>query len=98
MIEITNHVEQDVTINSDANLHGMISGNVSIEKPAVFMVHGMVNGNITIQNNSTLIVHGTINGNIINMGHCKIFGMVDGSLIENGGKFDIDPKAQISSR
>jgi len=96
MTEITKHIKEDITIESNTNLHSMVSGNISVSQSVEFIVHGTVNGNIVVQNNSLLIIHGTVNGNIINSGLCKIFGMINGKLIDKGGNFEIDPNAMIN--
>ena len=98
MNQITTHISQDIIIDSPTKLVGMISGNVSLENSTDFLIEGFINGDITVQSNSTLIVHGTINGNIINAGLVKIFGRINGKLIENGGSFEIDPKAIIKTK
>lgn len=96
MKQITSHIRQDIVIDNETNLTGMITGNVTVDNASNFIIQGMVNGNLTVQCNSTLLVHGTINGNIINSGLCKVFGVVNGKLIENGGSFYIDSKAHIN--
>ncbi|EKT3958483.1 hypothetical protein NTJ28_002499 [Flavobacterium psychrophilum] len=96
MTQITSHIRQDIIIDNETNLTGMVTGNVTVDNASNFIVHGMVNGNVIVQVGATLLVHGTINGNIINSGLCKVFGVVNGKLIDNGGSFDIDSKAHIN--
>ncbi len=96
MEQITSHISQDVVIDSETTLTGMVTGNVTVDNASNFIVYGMINGDVIVQVNSALLVHGTINGNIVNSGLCKVFGIVNGKLIDKGGRFDIDSKAVIN--
>ncbi len=96
MIEINTNIKQDVTIDQQTKLLGMITGNVVIDNSSNFIVHGTINGSIMINEGSSLFTYGTINGDIINHGECKIYGIVNGKLIQSGGQFDIDNKAIIN--
>ena len=95
MPKIVDHIQQDTLIDNDTDWMGMISGFVTVDKNSTLLVYGMVNGNVTINSGCSLIIYGIVNGDIVNAGTCKVFGVVDGKLIRQGGHFEIDDKAII---
>jgi hypothetical protein len=83
------------SVTSDRIIGDIVTSEIDVSNGATLTIRGIVNGNIKIHKSSTVIIEGIVNGNIINGGLCKIYGMVNGIPIEQGGEFVIDKKAQI---
>lgn len=96
--EIRNHISSNVTVRKDLTLYGIITGEIFLVSPSIFTVYGIVNGNINVPINSKLILYGMLNGDIINYGYSEIYGIVDGQLIDKGGKSKIVQGAVINEK
>jgi cytoskeletal protein CcmA (bactofilin family) len=96
MKTITSHYKGNITIESDSNLTGMITGDVLLNSKTQLHVHGTVNGQITINRESKLVVYGTVNGDIINNGKFEIYGTVNGELVKQLGDFKVSDKAIVN--
>lgn len=91
-------IDADIVIDKDMANHGMINGKITIVNKSKLTLHGMINGNVFIQPDSELICHGTINGNIFNDGIFRLFGTLNGRIIETNGESFIDKNAQINEK
>jgi cytoskeletal protein CcmA (bactofilin family) len=65
----------------------------------VLIVRGIVNGNIHFLKSSEGELHGMINGDVINNGgDIKIFGTIDGKVLENSGTTFVENEAVIRKK
>ena len=93
---ILDKIKGNQTIVEDTQLNGIIEGDVIISSAVTFQVNGIVSGNVTLKENSIAYINGIVNGNIVNAkGHLEIFGIVNGAVLDNGGKTIISPNAFI---
>lgn len=93
---ISNVIKQDMQIDTDVIITGIVTGNIVIERGGLLILTGMGNGRITVNQSGKCEVHGMFNGIIENNGGIlNIFGVVNGSIIENSGNTIIDTNAVI---
>ncbi|MBS3921613.1 MAG: hypothetical protein KGZ37_00515 [Nitrosarchaeum sp.] len=93
---ITNIVKQDMCIDYDLKVTGIIIGNTIIENNGVLILSGIGNGTLTINHTGKCEMYGIFNGIIENNGRTlNIYGIVNGSIIKNSGQTKIDPNAII---
>jgi cytoskeletal protein CcmA (bactofilin family) len=85
-------------ITADKIIGDIVTTDIEVSNGATLTIHAIFNGKMKINKDSIVIVHGIVNGFIVNEGLCKIFGVVNGELIEQGGQFIIDEKASINSK
>lgn len=83
-------------INQDTQIGNISNDEIKVSNESTLIISGIQNGNLFINKGSTIIIHGTVNGNIVNEGICKIFGVIHGDLIKQGGQFHIDKGALIN--
>jgi cytoskeletal protein CcmA (bactofilin family) len=96
MIEEHGKIDNDVTLDGDFILHGMITGNVIIRNKSTFILHGMCCKNLVIEQDSRSYIHGTICGNIINNGTLEVYGTVLGFInTSETGNTLISPQAKV---
>lgn len=94
MREIRGKVDEDVVINDESELTGMITGNVRVTTGGVLVLRGMCCRDVIVETGARLIVRGTVSGAVINRGgEVTIFGAV--GAVE--GEAEIDPDARIDS-
>jgi hypothetical protein len=84
-----------MNIDRDEIIMDIFNSNIEVSGATILTIKGMVNGTITIDKDSKVEIYGVVNGNIINSGTCVIWGMINGALIRNGGKFDVKPGASV---
>ena len=86
-----------ILIQENKRIGNIVTADIEVSNSSTLIVGGIVNGQITIHKLATVIVDGIVNGDIVNAGVCKIFGTINGRLIENNGHFEIDKDALINS-
>lgn len=93
---IRDKVEGDTIISENTHLYGMIIGATTIASGVRFELDGMVIGSLHLEEQSSVYLRGTVGGDVVNNGgYLLVRGVVDGRVIELGGKTDIDPRAVI---
>ncbi len=96
MIEEHGKIDNDVTLDGDFILHGMITGDVTIGNKSTFILHGMCCKSLIIEQDSRAYIHGTISGNIINNGNLEVYGTVIGNIhTSKTGNTFISPQAKV---
>lgn len=85
-----------ILIQENKRIENIVTADIEVSNSATLIVGGIVNGQIIIHKLATVLVDGIVNGNIVNAGVCKIFGIINGKLIENNGQFEIDKDALIN--
>jgi cytoskeletal protein CcmA (bactofilin family) len=89
-------INGDLLLKEDADIKGMVVGNVFLRGPINVQLHGMIIGNIEVEINSVLSIYGTVNGNVSNNGGIlEVFGVINGTLFRNHGQSNIDGKAVV---
>lgn len=73
-------IEGDYEVTDEFDLHGMITGNVTILKHGKLILHGTISKNLTIMKD----------------GSAQIYGTVIGDVNNQGGHLEIDPTAEIN--
>lgn len=64
MIETFSKIEENIIVEKNTNLYGMVVGSVTVKKGVTLILHGMVIGDLI--NYGETIVYGTVDGEIIN--------------------------------
>ncbi|KIL46946.1 hypothetical protein KP77_25150 [Jeotgalibacillus alimentarius] len=96
MKEIEGKIEDNIEIEEDTVLRGMIVGDVQVIGSAEFILSGMVVGDITLYENTNVYIRGTVSGDVINKGgSLEVYGVIDGKLIKEQGTNLIDKDAII---
>jgi hypothetical protein len=83
-------------IQENKRIENIVTTDIEVSNSSTLIIGGIVNGQINIHKSATVIIDGIVNGKIINAGNCKVFGTINGNLIENGGQFEIDKDALIN--
>lgn len=98
MIEEHGKIENDVYLNYDLTLHGMITGDVIVGKGSNFVLHGTCCKNLVLEQGSSVRLNGMVCGNVNNNGgFLEVYGLVNGSIqTSEHGKTFIDPKATVA--
>jgi len=80
------HVDGDLIVDMDRELHGTVSGDVTVSPGTRFALFGTVKGNVVAKQGATVIIHGTVERMVQNEGaHVEIHGSA-------GGVIDQDPE------
>lgn len=86
----------DVRVEGRRTVHGMITGSVFVDIGGTLVLHGMVCKNVVISNGAEAIIHGMVVGDVENLGGVvEVFGMINGSVIERGGRTRVAPNAIV---
>lgn len=79
-------IKQDVYVRDNFTLHGMITGDVTVEGGGVLYLHGICSQNLTIETGGVAILHGVVSGNVYNRGgRLDVFGIIAGNLYKEAG-------------
>jgi len=93
---IRDKIEQDLIIDRETRITGMINGLVTVEKDGVLILNGLINGNLIISVGGYCELHGTVNGNVKNNGgDLSVFGKINGNLYKKLGTTKLEPNAVI---
>ena len=68
MKETNEKINGDFPINEDLVMFGMITGNANVLRGVTFILHGMVCKDLIIEANGIVEIHGMVNGDVINNG------------------------------
>lgn len=89
-------VEGSIRIDSDYELHGMITGSATVVDGGRLILNGMACKDLNIEPRGSVLLHGMVIGNVYNRGgHLEIYGMIKGSLHKEGGETIVDDNAVI---
>ncbi len=92
-------IDGDWSVNDDVELHGMVTGAITVDDGGFIRLYGMCCGDFIVHAGGRAAVHGMVKGDVINRGgDVVIYGMVDGVVHEDSGKTTIDATAIIHSR
>lgn len=85
MLSIQDKVEGDLLLNEHAELHGTVTGTVTVPLGVKFRMRGTVLGNVVVESGSEVYIYGTVSGTVVNRGgFLKIFGTVGQIARESG--------------
>lgn len=88
----------DITVSENTTVKGIVTGDVTVESGANFVLNGIINGNVYFTNSSTGEIRGMVNGGIVNDGgDVCIYGTINGNVVEKSGKTLIDKQAVVRS-
>ena len=92
-------IEDDVLIEHNALLEGVITGNVTTREAARFEVSGKVSKDIFVGNGCIVQIYGVADGNIyVEGGQLEVWGTVNGSIYRKAGEITIYGEATIKGR
>ncbi|WP_134211395.1 hypothetical protein [Enterobacter asburiae] len=96
MLEIYKKYEQDLVMDTDLLLHGMITGDLYVTNGHLAKIHGMVTGHIYVEPGGKIVIYGMSTGGLTNRGGIiEIYGSVTGGLHEESGDTLIHSGAKI---
>lgn len=82
--------------SEDIQLNGAVMGSAVIANRSEFILNGVIDGDLHLEEGAKATVNGTVKGNVFNEGgELKIFGMVNGRVVQRRGKLFVSPKAFI---
>jgi hypothetical protein len=86
LVRIQEPITHDVVLDQDTEVIACILGSVIVEPPATVIVLGMITGEVRVARGAAVVVHGGIGGDVANAGgNLDVFGVVNGSVFEQGG-------------
>jgi autotransporter passenger strand-loop-strand repeat protein len=78
------------------NVDGVIDGDATVAEGTHLCLNGMITGNLTVEAGATCELRGTVIGSVINNGgDLQVFGLIQGSLVRQGGRTTVDSRANI---
>lgn len=86
MIEITNKISDDLVVEEDIRLNGMVVGSAIVRPGKVLIINGTVLGNVVIEQNAEVELNGTVHGDVYNQGgrfHKR--GVLSGTVVGREG-------------
>lgn len=87
----------DIEIQDEIMLHGIIAGNVSVKNGGILYLHGMVTKNLLVQDGGKVFLHGMVSGDITNQGGLlEVYGTILGKLHDISGLTYIDSNANFN--
>jgi len=97
MKEILGKVDDNMIINTDVQIRGMVVGNVTVEKNGFLKLNGMIIGKLDVFENAVCELHGMVEGDVENHGgELVIYGMIHGNLTKHKGITNIQLDAKIN--
>jgi cytoskeletal protein CcmA (bactofilin family) len=92
-------IEDDVLIERNALLEGMIAGNVTTRGGARFEVSGRITKDISVGKGCIVQIYGVADGNIyVEGGQLEVWGTVNGSIYRKAGEITIYGEATINGK
>ena len=89
-------VSGPLVIRADYVLHGMVTGDVVVERAGRLHLFGIVTGDLRVQEGGSAEVHGIVSKNVLNAGSLEVYGMIIGSLSSTPeSSTAIAPRSQI---
>ena len=75
---------------------GVVEGDATVAPGTRLCLNGMITGNLTIEADAACELRGTVIGSVINIGgELQVFGLIQGSLVRQGGRTTVDSRASI---
>ena len=65
---ITENINNDMYIEDDTVLDGIIAGSAIVRPGKTLVVNGVVTGNVVIEENGTVELNGIVSGDVLNQG------------------------------
>ena len=77
-------------------LHGMVTGDIVVNKDGILYLHGMCSKNLIIQDGGKVYLFGMVLGNVQNRnGYLEVYGIIKGRLMTENGETVVDKKAIV---
>ena len=90
-------VSGPLVIRADYVLHGMVTGDVVVERGGRLNLFGIVTGDLRVEEGGTAEVRGMVSKNVLNAGSLEAYGMIIGSLSSTPESSTvIAPRSQIN--
>jgi cytoskeletal protein CcmA (bactofilin family) len=88
-------VDGDLTLGEDLVLKGMVTGDVYVPRGQRLELFGMVCGDLKLDPGASAVVHGMVLGSVTNGGDLEIWGVVNGTVDDVGGRSTRHPGSVI---
>ena len=79
-------IEGHLLLIDDLELHGMVTGNITVPAGKTLLLHGMCCGSLIIEAGARASIEGTVSGDVLNSGFAEIGGTVNGNVRSRNGK------------
>jgi hypothetical protein len=87
-----------VEITQNTIFYGEVDGDVFVKGGATLMFKGLITGSLTIEDKSYVDVVGQINKDVINKGILKIYGKVEGVILDPDKRATYNGKAIVENK
>lgn len=91
-------IDEDLQVQEELIIHGMITGNVTVLSGGHLILHGVVCKNMYIEKGASADIHGVVLKDVYNRGILAIFGTIKGHLHNEDGTTYFGPKAGYENR
>jgi cytoskeletal protein CcmA (bactofilin family) len=88
-------VEGDLTLGDDLILRGMVTGDVSVPRGRRLELFGMICGDVKLEPGASAAVRGMVLGSVINGGDLDVWGTIEGTVEDAGGRSTLHPGAVV---
>ena len=96
MIAEHGKLDGNLYLDYELALHGMVTGDVIVDKGGNLYLHGMCCSNLIIKEGGSVFLHGTVTGDVVNQGgYLEVYGIVGGYLQTQNGETIVDEKAKV---
>lgn len=83
MITIKNKITDDLLVEEDTVLDGMVAGSAIVRPGKKLIINGMITGNVVIEEDAQVELNGIVAGDIYNQGGGFVkSGILAGNLVE----------------
>ncbi len=80
---IKEKISNDLIVEEDTTLDGIIAGSAIVRPGVKLVINGMVTGNVVIENNSEVELNGIVSGDVYNQGGKLVnAGILAGSVLD----------------
>ena len=89
-------IEDDVQLDEELTLHGMVTGSITVVEGGLLTLHGTCCRDLIVEEGARAYVHGTVSGNVLNRGgYLEVYGTIAGSLHTENGNTLVDSDAVV---
>jgi cytoskeletal protein CcmA (bactofilin family) len=89
-------IEGNLFLNYELVLHGMVTGDIVVDKGGLLYLHGVSGKDLIIQEGGKVYLYGTVSGDVHNLnGDLEVYGVINGHLRTDTGKTIIDKNAVV---
>jgi hypothetical protein len=89
-------IEDNLIVNRQLTLNGMVTGQTTVAPGASFHLYGICCQDLIVSSGATAVIFGTVVGDLINEGVVELRGIIQGNVFSKGAKFLQSPSAIVN--